>query len=103
MENKHYHHALRVPIRRPSRRVVMVLPCAPGARRDRLASRLHFGLRTVGLTDVTEAEAAALLDDHIAEYATSDVSYTRTERGTANLTGKGWGHFNYPANDVLFF
>lgn len=105
MESRHYLHALRVPVRRPHRRVVMVLPYAPdaAARGACLASRLRHGLVTVGLTDVTEAQAAALLEDHLADYATSDVSYTRTDRGTVNLTGRGWGHYNYPASDVLFF
>lgn len=100
---KHYLYALRVPIRRPKRRVVVVLPYVPGVRHDRLASRLRHGLVTLGLTDVTQAEAAALLDDHLADYATSDVSYTHAARGTVNLTGKGWGHYNYPASDILFF
>lgn len=107
MSTKTFQRALRIPVKRQARRAVVVLPYAgdlsAAGLQVSLAGRLRTALRGLGLSDVSSTEAQELIRDSAQDYDVADVTYHQTERGTVNLTGTGWGHFNYPTKDILVF
>lgn len=101
--NRAFPTALKIPVRHQHRRILVLMPEAKDERRQQRA--LHSTLQDIGFTEVTLPEVESLVLDESLQVTDLTVRMSHdNSRVTVcgiDAQGNGFGHFNYPHDDVL--